>query len=215
MSTITEHAELEAAIAEAGLTDEEAELVKQLVEREELAVGEAVQAALDTRSEETPEEPADGEQGEPSDKQLAQLDRENERHERRVREVMASFVDGFVTCETCSGVGLVPPGPPAPELQAHPFFKRCETCEGFGKVLTGSLDPNHSSRPCPGCKGRGYLEALGEGGAPLADGGTIAPAAPPPPVTVAQGNEQTPPQRVPGELSFGVPAWMGDPSIGG
>jgi hypothetical protein len=214
MSTITREAELEAAIAEAELTDEEAELAKGAV-AEGLSIADAIAAVLIER-EPAPAPPAEqpGELGEPSDKQLRALDAEQARHEKRVHEIMGGHVAGFVTCEACAGVGLVPPEPPGPELKEHEWFQTCETCNGYGKVKTGSLSAEHALRNCPGCGGRGYLEAIDASGAALAGDGNAAQAPPPlelaapPAVEPAPGNGGAP------ELRFGRPSWMGDPTLG-
>lgn len=153
--------------------------------------------------------PATGE-AEPSRKQLAALDAEQRRHVGRVQSIMGGYVAGFEECEHCAGIGLVPPGP---KPQTHEHFRACETCAGFGEVLTGSRRAGNESRDCPGCGGRGYVEALDESGMPLAG----RPAG-----TVAGGSASAPAQG-PGDGSngqpasaadrFGVPAWMGDPNL--
>lgn len=214
MSTITATAELEAAIAEAELTDEEAERAKAIA-AEGLAPDEAVAAVVAEREPAEPPTPTptppEPESGEPTDKQLASLDREQERHEKRVREIMGGFVAGFEPCDKCSGVGLTSPGPTA---QTNENFKACDTCEGFGLVLTGSLRPGQESRDCPTCLGRGYLERLTEQGASVAPqpGTVAAPLAvvPSPPLepAPAENGATQPAER------FGVPTWMGDPSLG-
>jgi hypothetical protein len=214
MSNATHLAELEAAIAEADLTPEEAQMVKQLVEREELAIDEAVQAAIQTREQEPAPDlgPADLEPaGEPTEKQLGNLERENDRHLDRVRTIMGSFVHGFEPCNECSGLGLTPPGP---KPQSHEFFAACEVCKGFGQVRTGSLRPGNEARDCPECKGRGYLEAISESGVALADN-PAAPAASEPFVPFAGGiqPQQTPPAE-PSRPRMGTPSWMGDPTLG-
>lgn len=214
MSTAVENPELEAAIAEAELTDEEAERVRELVAEGGLIVS-AIPFVLSER--ETPDEPDEPDEppdelgSEPSREQLKKLDAEMVRHEKRVHEVMGAFVEGFVACEGCGGVGLVAPGPPAPEPRTHEWFKTCETCAGFGQVLTGSLRNGQHMRDCPGCKGRGYLEALDGTGAPLADQSSAVATAPTMPAPVEQ------PAVTNGDgapVSFGTPPWMGDPAIG-
>lgn len=214
MSTATELANVEAAIVEAELTDEEAALVKKVIAEHGFSPDEAIQAALVNREAAAIEAaaPADAPgDGEPSPKQWQTLDRENQRHERRVHEIMGGAVAGFGVCETCAGVGLVPPGP---SPQTHAYFKSCETCLGFGQVLTGSLREGQNVRDCPECRGRGYLEAINEAGAPLAESAVAQSAAPlaPPAAQPAEG-----PAPVGGNgagLTFGAPAWMGDPTLG-
>ncbi|PYO45030.1 MAG: hypothetical protein DMD33_00885, partial [Gemmatimonadetes bacterium] len=174
MSTVVAIAEVEAAIAEAELTDEEAELVKASI-AEDVPLAEAVKLVLEERDGEgdqappTPVQVAD--LGEPSKEQLRALDREQTRHEKRIHEIMGPFVACFVACEECSGVGLTQPGP---KPRTHELFKTCETCAGFGLVLTGSTRPGMESRDCPACLGRGYLEGLDAQGNALA----LSPSAP-------------------------------------
>jgi excinuclease UvrABC ATPase subunit len=214
MSNVAEMAQLEAAIAEAELTDEEGELVKQLVEKQELAIDEAVQAALQTREPE-PEPgagPAELEQlGEPTEKQLRDLERENERHLEKVKTIMGGFVQGFDACNECSGLGLTPPGP---RPQSHEYFEACATCAGFGQVKTGSLRQGNEARDCPACKGRGYLEAIDQNGQALADAPAPVPVIAPP---TALAPDQLAPAAPPAQTTerrMGTPSWMGDPTIG-
>lgn len=213
MSEIKQAAELEAAIAEAELTEEEADRIPALV-AEGVPPTEAIALILEERDAEpepdTPRPAAEPELSEPSAKQIKALDAEQSRHERRVHEIMGGFVEGFEACEACNGVGLVPPGPPPPEPKGHEYFKACDTCNGFGQVRTGSLRAGHEARDCPTCKGRGYLEALSDAGAPLApaDGTTSNPY----PTTTA-GNENGHAAETAGELTYGTPSWMGDPNL--
>jgi hypothetical protein len=178
---------------------------------------------LDTDDDdETPVGPTEGEDepgaageppatGEPSKAQLRELDVEQERHEQAVHEIMGAYVEGFVGCDQCNGVGLVPP---IPQPRTHPYFRRCQTCNGYGEVLTGALEGVNRSRACPACLGRGYLEAIGEGGAPLAGQPATAtmPAIPPAAATTDGGAAGADGEG--GEVTFGVPSWMGNPDIG-
>lgn len=214
MSTDEKAAELESAIAEAELNEQEAEQVRELV-----GEGGQIAAAIvfvigerETEDDDEPEQPAAGEElGEPTQAQLRRLEREQERHEKRVHEVMGAHVAGFEACEHCGGVGLLPPGP---KPQSHSNYKACETCRGFGRVLTGSQRPGNEDVDCPTCRGRGYLEKLDQQGQPLVpDQPTAAAIAPVPVAVVAleagdlnggSGNSE----------QWGVPAWMGDPNLG-
>lgn len=214
MSTTEETTELETALREKELTPEEIVRVRELI-----AGGGQIDAAIafvvKEREEPEPEEeeaqPPDELGEEPSAKQLKALDAECVRHAKRVHEVMGEFVSGFVACEACDGHGLTPPGPPPPRPQTHEWFKACETCQGFGEVLTGSIRDGQTSRDCPTCKGRGYLEALDGSGAALASQESAVAAgipAPPPPA-------EPPPASANGAAqTFGVPAWMGNPELG-
>lgn len=214
MSNIAELADLEASIAEAELTDDEADRVKAIA-AEGVPVADAIAQVLSEREPEGDAEPelatpVDA-SGEPAPMQLKSLDREQARHEARVHAIMGVYVAGFETCQACSGVGLVPPGP---KPQSHEFFIACETCAGFGQVKTGSLRAGNEARDCPACKGRGYLEALDASGVPIADqnrpalAASAAPVAAPPEAPNGNGAAET------AGVTFGTPAWMGDTSLG-
>lgn len=214
MSTATELAELDAAIAENELTDAEAETLRERVS-EGVALREAVDYAMVEREESAPPEaPPEAATGEPTQKQWTQLAAETERHTKRVQSIMGAYVDGFEECGPCGGVGLVPPGPPPAEMKPHEWFKACATCDGIGEVLTGSLRPGQEARNCPTCLGRGYLELLDQAGTPVAPDSGVQ-AAPDP--LAAHAPIDLPPEPARnggGEASYGVPAWMGDPGIG-
>lgn len=214
MSDTATRDELGEAIAAAELTIEEALLVRQLVDDEELEPDEAIQAALATREQERDEEPPPAvvvELGEPSDKTLKALDAETTRHLKRVNELMGGHVAGFAECDKCGGIGLVPPGP---SPRAHEWFRSCDTCSGFGQVLTGSLREGQNARDCPRCKGRGYLEAIGSDGQALADKPGPAPVATALPASAPAEGAPAPAPVVQAEPTFGTPSWMGDPAIG-
>lgn len=205
--------ELEAAIADAELTDEEAAQARELHgQGGDLAA--IIPFIVSEREPIEPDDDAPVEQpkagaSEPSKKQLDALEKELVRHEKRVHEVMGEFASGMVTCATCGGIGLAEPGEPEPELQPHEWFIECEKCAGIGLVLTGSKRPGNSTVDCPGCRGRGYLEAIRDG-QPLASGPSLAAPAP---AELATG--ETPAIAAPAEspLTFGVPPWMGDPNL--
>lgn len=214
MSAIPELVELEAAIAENELADDEAARLHELVDAGG-PIRESVELILSEREPEPEPEPApeptEPPSGEPTNAQFRALGKESDRHAAAVRKIMGPFAEGMVECEHCSGMGLAPAGP---EPQTHAFFKQCGTCAGFGLVLTGSSRPGNESRDCPECRGRGYLEALSESGAPLAEAGAQPPApgpspapaiVPPPAESAANGHV---------EQRFGVPSWMGDPNLG-
>lgn len=205
--------ELSSLAAEADLSEVETAAAEAAM-ADGASPAEAVAAVLEERAApptaETETEPAEPESGEPSRKQIQSLEREQERHERRVREIMGGFVAGFEPCGECGGVGIVPPGP---KPQAHPLFKECETCAGFGQVLTGSHREGHTARDCPACLGRGYLEALDEHGAPLAPAPGAAPLGGNGAHSIAVSVDATGPSPAAPEQRFGVPSWMGDPSL--
>lgn len=214
MSVATDLAEIDAAITENELEAEAADRLRELVQ-EGAAIADALEQLRQEAEAETapppPAAPPEPPVGEPTDQQLKALDRETDRHIKKVHEIMGGFVGGFATCSKCDGLGLEQPGP---EPRGHEYFKTCDTCSGFGQVLTGSLREGRNARDCPACGGNGYLEALGEGGVPLAQGGGSPAASPtplPPAAVALEGQHE---QQEPGALTFGRPAWMGDPSIG-
>lgn len=214
MSVATDLAEIDAAIAENELEETAAERLRELLQ-EGAELAEALELVLKERDGAAPPpalpEPPEPPVGEPTDQQLKALDRETDRHIKKVHEIMGGFVSGFTTCAKCDGLGLEQPGP---EPRGHEYFKTCDTCSGFGQVLTGSLREGRNARDCPACGGNGYLEALGEGGVPLAQGGgspAVSPTPPPPATAALEGAAQS---EGAGGLTFGRPAWMGDPSIG-
>lgn len=214
MSAATELADLEAAITEAELTDEQAARVRELVGGGATLADAFEQLAAEQappEPEPTPEPPPEPPAGEPTDKQLRDLDRENERHAESVRRIMGAFAVGLEPCRECGGLGF---GAPGPKPQPHDFFQTCETCAGFGQVLTGSLRAGQEARDCPACMGRGYLEQLDPAGAPLAPqpGTPPAPIVTPAPAQLEPTGNGEQPTTAP---RFGVPSWMGDPAIGG
>jgi hypothetical protein len=213
MTTDTLNEELEAAITAAELTDDEAAQARELVAQggQLAAVVPFILSERDGGTDE-PDEPVEQPSAgaaEPSTKQLKAMESEITRHERRVHEIMGEFASGLVTCETCGGIGLAEPGEPEPELQTHEWFIACEKCDGIGLVLTGSKRPGNSTVDCPGCRGRGFLEAIKDG-QPLASAPSLAAPPPAPADTVPPPGGDVQPTDA---LQFGVPAWMGDPSL--
>lgn len=170
--------------------------VKQIADAEALRAEAGDENGDDEQDGDAPaladESDQPAELGEPSKEQVQQLEHEIADHLTSVRSIMGGHVEGFGPCDTCGGMGLVPPTPP-PVHYAN--FKECDTCNGYGAVLTGARNPENANVNCPRCAGRGYLER------------TIAPPTPPaPPV---EGG--APPAEAPDE--WGVPSWMGDPAI--
>jgi hypothetical protein len=214
MSDVLTTEELELELEAAELEPDERERVRELVGEGGIP-SEAIAWVLRERDEPAAESdqgaPIASAEGEPSAKQLKALELELVRHDKRVREVMGAHVAGFEACATCGGVGLMPPGAPAPVAQSHEWFKACDTCAGFGQVLTGSLRAGNEARDCPTCKGRGYLEALNPQGAPLAEqSSTPVPTSPAP----VPPSEPAPASENGSGLTYGTPAWMGDPMLG-
>jgi hypothetical protein len=118
-------------------------------------------------------------------------------------------VVGTFEAELCTIFGVEPPLvdvpmqgaigymlPGALELKANDKFRCCLVCNGHGQVLTGSLANEQQTANCPRCGGRGYLERLANHS---------------PPTTT----QNEPAAAVSDDDAFGVPSWMGDPSIAG
>lgn len=214
MSTASQIAAREAAFAEAELTEAESTRIAELVE-EGAAPEDALLQVVAEREEEHDADdgppPPIPESGEPTREQLQKLDAENLRHIKAVRRVMGAFVDGFEECDHCNTLALVPPGP---RPQTHEFFIRCETCQGFGQVLTGSTRPGNEERDCPTCGGRGYVEALGPAGQPLAEVPLAQQEATAGLVAAAGADQPSTPPRPAPAPTYGNPSWMGDPAVG-
>lgn len=214
MSTATDAAELEAAIAEAELTDDETEAVHETM-NEGASAEEAIAFVLSQREggddDVTPPAPPAEELGEPSAKQLRDLERETDRHLEKVKTIMGGHVAGFDVCDACGAVGLTPPGP---RPQSHENYKACPTCQGFGQIKTGSLRGGHEAADCPTCKGSGYLIRREDPNAGAANGAQIVPV---PYVPTAEGHELAPPPAAPPTPpaeQWEAATWMGDPSLG-
>lgn len=214
MSRATELAEIDAAITEADLSDDEAKVAREGIEMG-VPVQEAIRLVIEARTEEVAELAANaGVVGELTPDQLEALDRQLEIHTRKVKGILGGAAEALEACPECGGMGLHEPGPEPPMPKPHEFFKACETCNALGQVLTGSLVAGNVSRPCPDCGGRGYLEQLDGAGNALAGGNGTAPVPavvmPPPPggdqAVVEVASDATP--------RFGRPAWMGDPNLG-
>lgn len=214
MSALTNAVELDTAIAEYELTEEETETLRAVI-AEGMPLEEAVAAVLADRQGAGPKVEREVEReelgDEPTPRQYRELEREAARHTEAVRSIMGPFAEGMVECERCNGIGLHEPGPTP---RTHEFFKACPTCNGFGEVITGSLHPGDESRACPACKGRGYLEQIGGDGQPLADASGSHVAAPIVQPQAANGSEGAEPAAPAAEPTWGTPAWMGDPSLG-
>lgn len=126
----------------------------------------------------------------PSDQQVEAMSGENSRHMRALETIMGPALGLFEPCPHCDGVGIKERGP---EPVQYDRYRQCPTCRGFGQVLTGAqaVQGAMPTVACPHCGGRGYQERIGQ----AADAAAPAP-------------QQAEPQE-----SWGVPTWMGDPSI--
>src|SRR5205085_12406135 len=84
------------------------------------------------------------------------FNREYQRHQRAVQKILGDEVP-LVPCETCEGIGFMPPGSSEPtEYQAHAKYRACPGCDGEGVVKTGSKVSALALTDCPDCAGRGF-----------------------------------------------------------
>lgn len=173
----------------------------------ELAAAEAAAAEAEQPDEEEEEQAGEeqaGEQpaepeGEPEPEADAsalakQLDREASRHERAVAKIVGAPLP-LTPCPMCDSLGYMPPGSEVPP--AADWTRTCPACAGHGVRLTGSRVPAAMTVECRACAGRGFQER----------------AETPAPAQVAAVEQAAQPAN--GAESWGVPAWMGDPNLGG
>jgi hypothetical protein len=141
---------------------------------------EAEQAeAEDTEPEQNQPEPSEGDEvqeptvephpgdglDEPTDAMIAELQAACDEHHDHVQAIMGPFVDGFVPCETCNGIGLAYPAPTGPQLEHSQGATTCSVCKGFGELLTGSKRSGYEKIQCTNCSGHGWV---GQGNMPAA-----------------------------------------------
>lgn len=172
MPTIAEKAQAEAEQAEA----EEQE-------------GQPAEEPSEEPSEETAAEPephpGEGLE-EPSDAMIVELQAACNDHHDHVHAIMGPFVDGFVPCETCNGIGLAYPTPTGPKLEPAPGLALCTVCKGPGELETPSTRSGYDVIQCVNCGGKGYVgnlagvphetQAAVESYPQPADGQQLAPA---------------------------------------
>lgn len=101
-------------------------------------------------------DPAEGLE-EPTDLMIAELRAANDEHHDHVRVIMGSFVEGFVPCETCGGLGIAYPQPTGPEFEHAQGLETCPTCAGRGELETGSKRQGYTLIQCGRCGGQGYV----------------------------------------------------------
>jgi hypothetical protein len=122
--------------------------------------------------------------------QAVELEKAREAYERKVRKIRGPEAV-LVGCEHCNATGFDMSGGHAePELLSHPNYRQCEECGGACEVKTGARVGPELTIKCPGCGGRGYKELL--------------EANDPRNTAAANGD---------GEPQYGLPSWMGDPSL--
>jgi len=97
---------------------------------------------------------------EPSDAMIAELQAACDTHHDHVHAIMGPFVDGFVPCETCNGIGLAYPTPTGPRLEPAPGLELCPICKGQGELATPSSRSGFTVIQCTRCNGQGYVGTL-------------------------------------------------------
>ena len=97
---------------------------------------------------------------EPSDQMIAELQAACNDHHDHVRAIMGPFVDGFVPCETCNGIGIAYPTPAGRRLQPAPGLAECSVCKGEGDLDTPSHRDGFDVIQCINCGGKGYVGNL-------------------------------------------------------
>lgn len=191
---------------------EERDLQAELAEQRRAEAEAATPGEVPTPEPEVPEgedepvapepEPAPEPTPEPSPEAEA-FNKEYARHERAVQKILGDEVP-LVACETCEGVGFLPPGtlePPA--YRAHGKYRVCPGCAGEGSVKTGSKIAQLSLAPCPDCNGRGFQERLHAVAPSSGAGEAFGPADESLPAPFAGVQDGA-------EAEFGTPTWMGN-----
>lgn len=153
MATLAEKARAEAEAAEA--------------EEQEQAEGDepeqpAEEPAAEPGDEPEPEPAPDPAEGleEPTDQMIAELQASCADHHDHVRQIMGGFVEGWVACETCNGIGIAYPTPSGPKLEPAPGLQLCTVCKGAGELGTPSTRDNYGVIQCVNCAGKGYTGQL-------------------------------------------------------
>jgi hypothetical protein len=149
MPSIAERARLEAEAAEAEENDDQ-----PTEEHETEHDGEPVV--------EPAPHPGDGLE-EPSDQMIAELRAACDEHVDHVHAIMGPFVESFVTCETCNGLGIAYPAPTLPKYETAPGVATCSVCAGLGELETGSKRQGYELVGCTNCSGKGWV---GQGNMP-------------------------------------------------
>jgi hypothetical protein len=176
-------ARIDAAIAEAGLSDAEAEYVKDRVEEGD-AIDDAVDNALAQRA------PAEAPEPQPWAPDLVEpqmTEQEAEREFKKIEQAAQRYLKTAMPiagrlgmpvepCPLCTFPGLAMPrtalevtsdveeavlrliGKHAPqEFKETEQYHRCDKCDGWGEVLTGAQKEISRTAPCGPCGGKGYL----------------------------------------------------------
>lgn len=97
---------------------------------------------------------------EPSDAMIAELQAACNDHHDHVHAIMGPFVEGFVPCETCNGIGIAYPTPAGRKLKPAPGLAECSVCGGEGDLDTPSHRDGFDVIQCINCGGKGYVGNL-------------------------------------------------------
>lgn len=157
MTTIAERARAEAEAAEA-------EEQQQQPDQDDQSNHDAEQASAVERH------PGDGLE-EPSDAMIAELRAACDEHADHVRAIMGPFVDGFVTCESCNGIGIAYPQPQAPKREMKAGTQECPVCRGYGDLELPTKRAGFELEQCDNCNGKGWV---GRGNLPPAEAARAA-----------------------------------------
>lgn len=110
--------------------------------------------------QETPLEPHPGEGlEEPSDTMIAELQAACDEHHDRVQAIMGPFVEGWVPCDSCNGIGLDLPRPAEPRLEPKQGTTECPTCKGYGELALPTKRDQFAREQCTNCNGKGWVGA--------------------------------------------------------
>lgn len=115
----------------------------------------------DDDEHETAVEPHPGEGlEEPTDAMIAELQAACDTHHDHVHQIMGPFVDAFVPCESCNGIGIAYPQPAKVKLEPAPGLQVCSVCKGAGDLETPSTREGFNVIQCTNCGGKGYVGAM-------------------------------------------------------
>jgi hypothetical protein len=121
----------------------------------------------DDDEQEAPPEahPAEGLE-EPTDAMIVELQAACNDHHDHVRAIMGPFVEGFVACETCNGIGIAYPQPQTPQLETKAGTQECPICKGAGELGLPTKRQGFDREQCDNCNGKGWV---GRGNLPPAE----------------------------------------------
>lgn len=108
---------------------------------------------------------------EPSDAMIAELQAACNDHHDHVHAIMGPFVDGFVRCETCNGIGIAYPQPARRVLKPRQGAVECSVCGGEGELELPTKREQFQVEQCTNCNGKGWV---GQGNMPVANAAQAA-----------------------------------------